>query len=660
MKRVRENNDVDSGSPGSPKSKLIAHFDGPPPRDPHLWKPVSTKTGDLRAIITNKKLENYAIGNTRRVFGEILRFDVIGDLKKNNPTPKTEICELDVDTYGCVRIERRRSQKPIILKFPFGPTINLIKVNNFFPNWRIEQGYGLSERKAVEIFRSATEELLDKRNNLSDELQSFLRSMERHDDKKYLFQCNHISCLFLTFSVATDEDAAIACDLIPNTSYCFFQTNMLPNRHETQHNIAYGTRLNRELHVELSNWMKTRLNLAVLAPVKYMLSNESPLRIISHGNMLVDQSIFGCCQRMRHYIAGLAIARGSNLHQGNLMILKHMDNSLTFGKERVMEKYLEHVREYSEAYTDDMRLIKTEEIYELISILDDISARFTCPDASDSDIRTLVTVGNVSRNSTIRLDKLSCDKCNMLFPNLNTLIKHFSLKQYILNKKYQCQLCTRTRCTKKDLEDHLLEFHKAKNLQGKIFSTEDSRELQQKYSSLMEMSVEEASLGYDETRIMVVKKDVLGGEQLNQIVAKSNDYNNALLIHSFSDDSSDEEVLGTKVVTNAGSDLNENPTRDDPPEDVPPETDQNLNLDGALELIQPENVSLDLQLKKSVIIADSIGPEQSFEVISSKLGAIRGVINKIIQERGISPKRNTCLNDPDETIDIETSSEKTP
>ena len=457
MKRSRQNNDESSRSHERPKSKLIAHFSGPPPREPYPWRPILTKSGDLRGIITNKKLENYATGETRRSFGELIRFDIIGDLKKNNPTPNSEICELDVDTYGCIRIERRRSQKPIILKFPYGPTINLVKLNNFFPNWRIEPGYGLSERKAIEIFRNATRELFEKRSNLSDELQMFLQSMERHDDKKYLFQCNHIACLFLTFSIATDEDAAIACDLIPHTSFCFFQTNMLPNNYEIQHSISYGTRLTHELHAELADWMKTRLNLAVLAPVKYMLMNESPLRTISNGYINIDPSIFGCCQRMRHYTSGLAIARGSNLHQGNLMILKHMDNSLTFGKDRVMKKYLENVREYSAAYTDDMRLIKTKNIYELIALLDEIAARFTCPSASNSDIQTLIAVGNASRHSTIRLDKLSCDKCNMLFPNMNALIKHFSLKQYILNRKYQCQLCTRTRCTKKDLDDHYYE-----------------------------------------------------------------------------------------------------------------------------------------------------------------------------------------------------------
>ena len=293
MKRSRQQNDEDN-LPG-PNARLLCKFAGPPPRQPFPWRPVTTKQDDLRGVITNLKLEKYVTGTERRTFGELVRFDIVGDLNKDNTDPTPGFGELDINSYGCIYIERRKSQKPIVLKFPLGPTINLIKMNNLFPNWRIEPGFGLSEKKAIEIFREATEELFAKRSELSDELQMFLQGMERHDENKYLFQCNHLSCLFLTFGIATDEDAALACELIPHTSYCFFQTNMLPNDYETQHNVAYGTRLTPELYKEMTGWMKTRLNLAVLAPIKYMLRYDSPLRTINIGYINVDPPIFACC-----------------------------------------------------------------------------------------------------------------------------------------------------------------------------------------------------------------------------------------------------------------------------------------------------------------------------------------------------------------------------
>ena len=643
MKRSRSPSDDESNLPGpssrslvKPNARLLCKFAGPPPRKPYPWNPITTKQDDLRGVITNIKLEKYATGSMRRSFGEIIRFDVIGDLNKDNPELRPGLGEFDPNSYGCVIIDRRRSQKQIILKFPLGPTINIIKANNLFPNWRIEPGYGLSERISMEVFKDAIEELSSKRNDLSDELQMFLQSMERHDENKYLFQCNHLSCLFLTFGVATDEDAAIICELIPNTAFCFFQNNMIPNDYEIQHNVSYGTRLTKELYKELIGWMKLRLNIAIAAPIKYVLRRESPLKSM---NVLfnVDSSIFACCQRMRHYTASLAVASGTNLHQGNLLLLKHMDNAFTFGKERVMKKYLENVRRYSQAYTDEMRLINTEIFYELTNILDKIAASYHFPNLSEADALTLVAVGNSSRKSTIRLGRLSCDKCNLVCENISELIKHYTLKEYILNKKFQCQLCTRSRCTKNDLKKHLLEQHSAKDVGGRLIDVEGGNEIQQKYSSLVELTEEEAMQGYDETRIKVVQKDNFGTEQLNQIVAEINNQPN---LHIYIEESSDEEFIQSVSHAIKSRRNTQSPDRsvneDDgcnEQEDEPGTgliADHNLNVDGPNDVPLPENVKTTQQLKKSLLLIDTISLDPTSKASRSTINQIKQVLTNTI------------------------------
>ena len=415
----------------------------------------------------------------------------------------------------------------------------------------------------------------------------------------------------------------------------------------TQHNVAYGTRLTPELYKEMSEWMKTRLNLAVLAPIKYMLRYDSSLRTINIGYINVDPPIFACCQRMRHYTANLAIARGSNFHQGNLLLLKHMDNSFTFGKDRVMKKYLENVRKYSQAYTDDMRLINTQHIYELTNILDEIAAKYHFPEMSNADVLTMVTVGNASRNSTIRLDKLSCDECNMVVENLTTLIKHYSLKQYIMNKRFQCQLCTRSRCTKLDLENHLLEHHKAKNVKGRLINVENSEEIPQKHSTLIELTEEEANEGYDETRIKVVRKDNLGSEQLNQIVAEIND--NSIAFHAYTEEGSDDETadaippirIQESDDDNSEAQCTTGNSLDSEPNDYQCNTiDQNLNVDGSIEYPQPENVQIQQQLKKSLLMVDTIDLDLSTDDSRRTIEQIKLVLSRVITKKDESRKQN--------------------
>ena len=649
MKRSRSSSDDESipdpNLPGpssrslvKPNARLLCKFAGPPPRKPFPWRPITTKQDDLRGVITNLKLEKYAMGSVRRSFGEIIRFDVIGDLNKDNPEPRPGFGEFDPNSYGCVIIDRRKSQKQIVLEFPLGPTINLIKANNLFPNWRIEPGFGLSERIAVEVFREATEELASKRNDLSDDLQMFLQSMERHDENKYLFQCNHLSCLFLTFGVATDEDAAIICELIPNTTFCFFQHNMIPNDYEIQHNVSYGTRLTKEMYKELTCWMKIRLNIAIAAPIKYILRRESPLKLM---NVLfnVDSSIFACCQRMRHYTASLAVASGTNLHQGNLLLLKHMDNAFTFGKDRVMKKYLENVRRYSQAYTEEMRLINTEIIYELINILDKIAASYHFPNLSEADALTLVAVGNSSRRSTIRLGRFSCDKCNLVCENLSELIKHYTLREYILNKKFQCQLCTRSRCTKNDLKKHLLEQHNAKNIGGRLVDAEGGDVIPQKHSGLIELTEEEAMHGYDETRIRVVQKEDFGTEQLNQVVAEINNQPN---LHIYIEESSDEEFIQSvshaiksrRDTQSPDRGINEDDNCSEQEDDSGTGliADHNLNVDGSNDVLLPENAKNKQQLKKSLLLVDTISLDLTSKASRSTIDQIKQVLTNTIND----------------------------
>ena len=129
---------------------------------------------------------------------------------------------------------------------------------------------------------------------------------------------------------------------------------------------------------------------------------------------------------MRHYTCNLAISRNGNFHQENSQILKQFKNSFKFGNELVLEKYLRNVRGHHDAFREDQRLIPTKTIYELVSLLDGIAAKYWYPRGNDEEILAIVRTGNKKRLSTIHDGRLNCDKCNQQFGDFTALIKHFS------------------------------------------------------------------------------------------------------------------------------------------------------------------------------------------------------------------------------------------
>ena len=286
-------------------------------------KPNKTKKDDNRGIITNRRLEDLAIGVKRRFLGEIVFHDVIGNLNKNNPNlskirsnSQNLLGGLNESTYGHLRIENKKSEGPIFIGFPWGPTINVSKLCNLLTNWKwelITPKY-LTNLMAVRVFLSANTELQREYGKLSSRLKDFLKDMERHDETNYVNQCYHIECLALSFGIATDECCGIACDILPFTTFCYYKTHMLPTKNDMKNHISYGTRLSEDLHVELVDWMRLRINLALMAPIKYILEENSPLRSI---NILagIDRKTFKKCQLMRHYTCNLAVSRNGNFHQ---------------------------------------------------------------------------------------------------------------------------------------------------------------------------------------------------------------------------------------------------------------------------------------------------------------------------------------------------------
>ena len=215
-----------------------------------------TKTDDLRGIITNRRFENLAIGSTRRFLGEIIFHDVVGNLNKNNPVLNKErmrfypsVCDLDERTYGHLRIENVKSEGPIFIGFPWGPTINISKLSNLLSNWKWDSTTPnhMTNQLAVKVFLQAANELTRQYGKLSPELKQFLKEMERHDEVRYYFQCYHIECMALTFGLASDECCGIAADTVPFTCFCYYQSNMIPTKSDMKNNIAFGTRLTEKL-----------------------------------------------------------------------------------------------------------------------------------------------------------------------------------------------------------------------------------------------------------------------------------------------------------------------------------------------------------------------------------------------------------------------------
>ena len=88
MKRSRSSSDdesiPDSNLPGpssrsllKPNARLLCKFAGPPPRKPFPWRPITTKQDDLRGVITNIKLEKYAVNdNSWRGRGRISKYSI--------------------------------------------------------------------------------------------------------------------------------------------------------------------------------------------------------------------------------------------------------------------------------------------------------------------------------------------------------------------------------------------------------------------------------------------------------------------------------------------------------------------------------------------------------------------------------------------------------
>ena len=513
---------------------------------------LNTKKDDSRGIITNKRLEDLATGVTRRFLGEIVFHDVIGNLNKNNPElNKTRsrahplVCDLNKSTYGHLRIENTKSEGPIFIGFPWGPTINVSKICNLLTNWKWEliTPKFMTNLMAVRVFLPANLELTREYGKLSTRLQDFLKDMERHDETRYLHQCYHIECLALSFGIASDECCGIACDVLPFTTFCYYKTSMLPTKNDMNNHISYGTRLTEDLQVELVDWMRLRLNLAIMAPIKYVLEENSPLRSINI-QAGIDRKTFKKCQLMRHYTCNLAISRNGNFHQENTQILKQFNNSFEFGSELVLEKYLRNVRGQHDAFREDQRLISTKTIYELISLLDGIAAKYWYPQGNDDEILAIVRTGNRKRLSTIHNGRLNCDKCNQQFGDFTGLIKHYSTREYVLSKKFQCPLCTRSRCLRQELIDHLERTHGANYINGKLFRTQEPKKMiVAKYDidELVEIPVHLAICGYDEKHVKIVKKETTSSAEVAGLVTEMNNYTNVLTNDSSDSDSVDSE-----------------------------------------------------------------------------------------------------------------------
>ena len=396
---------------------------------------------------------------------------------------------------------------------------------------------------AVRVFLSANLELTREYGKLSARLKDFLKDMERHDETQYLHQCYHIECLALSFGIASDECCGIACDILPFTTFCYYKTRMLPTKNDMNNHISYGTRLTEDLQIELVDWMRLRLNLALMAPIKYVLEENSPLRSINI-QAGIDRKTFKKCQLMRHYTCNLAISRNGNFHQENSQILKQFKNSFKFGNELVLEKYLRNVRGHHDAFREDQRLISTKTIYELVSLLDGIAAKYWYPQGNDEEILAIVRTGNKKRLSTIHDGRLNCDKCNQQFGDFTALIKHFSTREYVLSKKFQCPLCTRSRCLQQELNEHLERTHGANYINGKLFRTQEPKKIiVAKYDidELVEIPVHLAICGYDEKHVKIVKKETTSSAEVTGLVTEMNNYTTVLTNDSSDSSDSDSE-----------------------------------------------------------------------------------------------------------------------
>ena len=512
---------------------------------------VKTKHDDVRGIITNKRLEELAIGSKRRFLGEIIFNDVVGNLNKNNPVLNKEklrfypsVCDLDERTYGHLRIENVKSEGPIFIGFPWGPTINISKLSNLLTNWRWDTTTPkhLTNQLAVKVFLQASMELQRQYGKLSSELKQFLKEMERHDEIRYYFQCYHIECMVLTFGLASDECCGIASDLVPFTCFCYYKNNMVPTKSDMKNNISFGTRLTEQLQAELVEWMRMRINLAVKAPLEYVMKEDSPLRQINIQSG-IDFQTFKKCQLMRHYVCNLVVSRNGNFHQQNTQILKQFDNSFKFGKALVLEKYFRNVRDKYAAFREDQKIISTKRIYEFVSLLDGIAAKFWYPEGTEEEILAIVRTGNIKRLSTIRNGRVNCDKCNVHLSDFTNLIKHYSTREYVLSRRHQCPLCTRNRCLRSDLAIHLEHDHGAKETKGRLHKVENPREaVKRKYDAdqLVELPLWEAVCGYDERRVRIIEKNSITSDELAQLVTEMNDYSN-IITSGDSEDSSFED-----------------------------------------------------------------------------------------------------------------------
>ena len=219
----------------------------------------------------------------------------------------------------------------------------------------------------------------------------------------------------------------------------------------------------------------------------------------------------------------------------------------------------------------------------------------------------------------------------------------------MLSKKYQCPLCTRSRCLRSDLATHLGDYHGAKETKGKLHEIGDvTKEVERKYDveTLIELPIDAAICGYDEKHVKIIEKNSTDHEEVSRLVTEMNDYSTILSCSSDSEDSSIEEPHTLKETTDTSlltdyfnrlSDENESsedeatkqsedqvkaedplevptPIRDpstEEPEELREGDDNNqegsnLNIDGSYEIPQDFKVPMESKIQKTLLILNSL------------------------------------------------------
>ena len=145
--------------------------------------------------------------------------------------------------------------------------------------------------------------------------------------------------------------------------------------------------------------------------------------------------------------------------------------------------------------------------------------------------------------------------------------------------------------------------------------------------------------GYDETRIRVVQKEDFGTEQLNQVVAEINNQPN---LHIYIEESSDEEFIQSVSHAIKSRRNTQSPDRGINEDDNCSEqeddsgtgliADHNLNVDGSNDVLLPENVKNKQQLKKSLLLVDTISLDLTSKASRSTIDQIKQVLTNTIND----------------------------